>query len=223
MGAVLKSIGRISKPGDRLRAKRTLFNATDPAIVRHNQHVGDVLHAYNTAHSAAYSVFFKASYRDSHDAWSSLWHSHATDKGQREFAANYIRDNRLISPTVRKNVLWALAALDELATFRNDVAHSEMLAYYADTLVPGIATKTAAAERLQRLPFDKHWRALKGDLSALANYLDMLAWDVFAENTWPSSKKPRLQLARSTSAKNQERRRQAKKAARERQRQSSPR
>jgi len=221
MSKVLKGVGRLSKPGDRWHAKRTLSNAADPAIVRHNKHVGDVLHAYNTAHASVYSLFWHAAFRDSHDNCSSLWHSHATDRGQREFAANYIRNNRTISVTLKKNILWALGALDELATFRNDAAHTEMFAYYDDKLVPGIGTKNGTAERLHNLPFDKHWRALKGDLSALANYLHTLSFDVFTKNTWPSSEKPRLQLARSTSATTQGRRRQTKKATRERQRQSS--
>ncbi|MGH6651861.1 MAG: hypothetical protein ACREB7_12110 [Sphingopyxis sp.] len=219
MGKVHSSVGKVSKPGDRFTARRRLPLQDPKAIARHNRRVGEVLHAYNSAHASVFGVFTFLGMHVDYQHTLDVWHSSGTDKGQRNLLEVAVRHRLKGRKVVQKGILWALGALDELGTFRNDAVHTNM-AWYYDEFVPGIGSKEATIKRLEQLPFDKHWRALRGDLIALANYLAVLAYDVLGDNKLPSCKRPRLQLARSRSAETQTRRRQAKKAARERQRQS---
>lgn len=102
MGVVDRNIGRISRPGSRFTAKRSLYGAGNPSSIRHNRRVGEVLHAYNSAHAAVFSVFWHVAYRDSHNDCTSLWHLQGKEKGQREFAVAYIKSNKQVSATIKK-------------------------------------------------------------------------------------------------------------------------
>src|SRR5690606_15008972 len=119
------------------------------------------------------------------------------------------RENTAIKAPIRRAITWAIKALNELARHRNDAAHSDMIWYY-DRLEPGLIAKDATHERFSAAPFDGKWRSLRGDLSALSNYLMDLHLDVSMGNTWPSAKRPRLVLVRSQDTKKQERNRRAK-------------
>lgn len=219
MGKVHSSIGKVSKPGARFTARRRIPSPDPKAIARHNRRVGEIVHAYNSAHASVFGVFaflgMHVDYQHTHD----VWHSVATDKGQRNLLEVAVRHRLKDQKVVQKGLLWALGALDELGSFRNVAVHTNM-AWYYDEFIPGAGTKDGAIKRLEQLPFDQHWRALRGDLNALASYLAVLAYDVLSGNKLPSCKRPKLQLAQSKSAETQKRRRLAKTAARERQRQS---
>jgi len=216
----VKVVGKISKPGDRWHPKRSLHHGNRAAMRQHNARVGAVIHAYNSSHAAVLMVVLGAAGKDSHQAARSLWFNHSTDAAQREFAAIYCRDNFGIRPPIRRAINWALNALKELARHRNDAAHSDMIWHY-DRLQPGLITKDAAYARMQEQPFEAIWKKLQGDLSALSNYLMDLYLDVVNNNTWPSSRRPKLLLVHSQSAKVQDRNRKIKQKARERQRNRS--
>ena len=221
MGKVSSSVGRISKPGRRFVPDRNLTTVEYKLVKAHNQRVGDVIHAHNLAHAALFLIFRDAVVRDTYETAINMWHSVQSDKAQRAMVANFVKHTTLINKTHKCNILWAITALDELSTFRNDAAHSEFV-WTADRLMIGSSTKPAARARLTDLPFEKHWRALKGDLTALGNYLFGVNLSLVLGQPRSLYRRPRLQLARAQSAKTQEQRRRAKKAIRERQRQASP-
>lgn len=219
MAEVHRSVGKISKPGNRFVASRRLHQPSPEGIARHNRRVGEIVHAYNTAHASVFGVFLFMGEFEDYQHGLDVWHSSATDKSQRALLEVAVRHKLKKRKSIQKSLLWALAALDELGTFRNDAVHTNM-AWYYDAFVPGPGAKDSALKRLEALPLDKHWKALRGDLNALANYLAGLAYDVLRDERRPSHRRPKLQLAQTRSAESQARRRRAKKAARERQRQS---
>jgi hypothetical protein len=154
-------------------------------------------------------VVSKAAGDDSHHAARELWFSYGSDKAQRDFALIYCRENAGIKPPIRRAIIWAIAALNKLAQHRNDAAHSDMIWAY-DRLIPGLIAKNQTHSRMDEVPFEKLWRSLQGDLSALSNYLMDLAYDVMLESTWPSSHRPRLLIVHSEDTKRQKLNRRAK-------------
>jgi hypothetical protein len=209
MSKVAANVGRISKPGARFHPHRTLPDTNKAAIRQHNARVGAVMHAYNSAHAAVYMVTMASSLNDSHQSGRDIWFSYTTDANQRMFAKIYCAGNRDIKPPVRRAIIWAISALDELARHRNDAAHSDMVWAY-DRLEHGYLAREGTIKRLQESPFSEKWKPLQGDFSALANYLADLQWDVIFRNTWPSTRRPRLLLVRSKPTKKPGRNHRAK-------------
>lgn len=196
-----------------------------PALSRkddaaHARALGEVLHAWNRAHAALFMVFARVSTNNDFSLALAIWQTGSGDKAQRQLldaAANVaLQDRRALLHAVR----WALAVMGEIGTYRNDIAHSEMTFYYTE-LIPGMTVKESAAERLSRRRLDTNWRALRGDLHAIAHYLAHLDATLMLNMPRPLSKRPRLQFVHSSSAQNQATRRRAKKAAQQRQREAS--
>lgn len=219
MSKAIASVGKISRPGDRWPTRRSLHHGNPAAMRRHNERVGAVLHAYNSAHSYVYATLMSAASGDSHQATKELWFSLGSDKSQREFVLNYVRNNQNIKTRVRNALIWALTALSELSTLRNDIAHTDMIWAY-DKLEAGYLAKDPTRRRFESQPFDENWRYLKGDFSALSNYIMDLSWDVALRNSAPSSRRPRLRLSRGQDSRTQDRKRRSKKKAQQRQRRS---
>lgn len=217
MGKVLRSAGKISKPNARFHAARHIATPNPKAITQHNRRVGEVVHAYNSAHASLFAVFLFLTPGVNFEYALDLWHSAGTDKSQRLLLEVKVRHELNDRKVLQKAMLWAIGAMHELGTFRNDAVHTNMLWHY-DQMHTGIDVKNSTVKRLQDLPFDAHWKPLKGDLCALANYITGLATDVFSGDRLPSHRRPKLQLAQSVSAETQKRRRLAKRAERERQR-----
>lgn len=212
MSAASKSVGKVSKPGKRFHTKRSLHHGNPAEIRKHNARVGAVIHAYNSAHSWVYLSLMHAARNDSHQAIKEIWFGFMSDNAQRAFALKYFRNNNQIKPPIRRALVWAITELDGLATLRNDAAHTDMIWHY-DSLTPGVLPKEATRKRLDTQPFSENWRFLKGDFSALSNYIMDLAYDILFRNTWPSAKRPQLRHSGYQSATTQERKRQAKKKA----------
>lgn len=219
MVKVRTSVGKISKPKARFHAARHIATPNAKAIAQHNRRVGEIVHAYNSAHASLFAVFLFLTRDVKYEYALDLWHSAGTDKSQRLLLEIKVRHEMDDRKSLQKALLWAIGAMHELGTFRNDAVHTNMLWHY-DQMHTGIDVKNATIRRLQDLPFDAHWKPLKGDLCALANYITGLASDVFGGERLPSYRRPKLQLSQSVSAETQKRRRQAKNAARNRQRQS---
>lgn len=214
MSRALSTVARISAPGRRFTAPRRLHTGNPKAIAQHNRRVGEVLYAFNIAQASFFVVFWKILGSD-FDLASALWDAQPSDRGQRTLLEIYVR-RTVKRKSMTNALLWAIAAMHELAERRNDGVHADVLWYY-DQLIPGLATKRQRRERLLAAPFETIWHPLRGDLAAIANYVNGLHWDLAMDAPWPSTKRPRLQLVRSTSARRQNQRRQAKKAARARQ------
>jgi hypothetical protein len=223
MGKVSRESVNVITAKTRLRISRRHPGGTPTAVARHAQQTGEVIHAWNLAHGSLFRLFMRIAADDDYILALSLWHTVQSDTTQRQMVAGAV-DARLAK--YRKNrtfvggLNWAIGALNELCAYRNDAAHTEMLIYY-DQMVPGLSNKPSMFGRLSKSPLAKHCRALCGDLYAVANYLEIIDFSLRNEMPRPLSRRPRLLLLRSRTALSQERRRRAKKASRERQRQSS--
>jgi hypothetical protein len=220
MGKVSSNAAAVSRPGKRFHCSRRWSKLVAGLVKPHNQHVGDVIHAYNSAHAGLFILFWRLVANENYDLAISMWHTAKSDRSQRDLIEAFIANSTEIKKTYKNAILWSITSLNQLASFRNDAAHSEMIWYY-DQLIPGLATKPSSQERLLKLPFERHWRKLKGDLIALSIYLIMIDMSISLNERSPSPKRPRLQLVRSTPEHTQKRRRLNKKEARERQRQAS--
>ena len=220
MGKVSAKACRVSVPGKRFTANRRLSAIERDLIRPHCKRVGEVIHAYNSAHASLFKLFMRLAANEDYEQALDLWHTAKTDRGQRDMLEVVVRHSKTLNQTYRRNILWSIASLNELAQFRNEAAHTDMIWYY-DRLVPNLGTKAHVMERLLETPFEKNWRPLRGDLIALSTYLGLIDLSLAAGSTWPLTRKPQLQLARSTSVRTQTQRRHAKTKARERQRQSS--
>jgi len=197
MGKTSNTSAQVSKPGQSFHASRRL-NAIEYRLAKaHNQRVGDVIHAYNLAQAALFLIFRDVVVREDYYVAIGMWHSIQSDRAQRAFIEAHIRKTKRINETNRRNILWSLSEMDQLSTFRNDTAHSEVV-WSADRLMLGTATKPASRVRLSELPFEQHWRKLKGDLIALSNYIVGLDLSLSLGQSRPLFRRPRLQLVRSS-------------------------
>ncbi len=217
MGKVSSAVGSVSRPGKRWSASRRLKVGNSKAIATHNWHVGEVLYAFNAAHASLYAIFTSLAAGSDWNMASDLWHAQKSDFAQRQMLSIYVKHCQK-TKSIRRSILWCIAALDELSLKRNDFVHADFIWYY-DQLVPGLATERKRRKRLESVPFERHWLHLRGDLSAVANYAYGLYHSLHQPR--PLTKKPRLKLADTMSQKQQSRRSQAKKKVQELQRQSS--
>lgn len=221
MGVIHNDVGKPSRPGQRFLASRKVPEANRKAIARHNQHVGEIIHAFNAAQAAFFSILCQIidPFMFNYELAGRVWHSQPSDSSQRTLLEAYVRSS-VHQKSIQNGLLWALKAMNELSGRRNDAVHSDMLWHYEE-LTPGPSTRGERRARLENLPIEKIWKRLRGDLWAIHNYVQDLGVDVMMSSTRPSTKRPRLLLAHTTTAAAQSKRNRAKKAARERQRRSS--
>lgn len=221
MGKVSREVATIITANTRFPPSRRPPRPRTAAEKQHIRHIGEIVHAWNHAHGVLFHVFSVVVAGDDISLAHALWHSIQSDKGQRTMLSAVVRDKYpKTNNSIRRAILWAVSALDLLGTHRNDAAHVEVIAGHPD-IIPGMSTKTASLERLEKSPVAMHWRIMRGDLYAIMNYLDAVYLALW--NGWPRplSRKPKLLFARTATAKSQARRHRAKKARSESQRQSS--
>lgn len=123
---------------------------------QHIRHIGEIVHAWNHAHGVLFHVFSVVVADDNISLAHALWHSIQSDKGQRAMLSAVVRDKYPKSEnSIRAAILWAVAALDQLGTHRNDAAHVDIIAGHPE-IIPGMSTKAASSERLEKSPVSKH-------------------------------------------------------------------
>jgi hypothetical protein len=220
MAKVRGDVGSISRPGKRWTAKRTLFTINRRAMAAHNWHVGEVLSAFNAAQASFFMVFVCLVSQKNWELGQALWHNQPSDSSQRKMLAAYVENDKSATKSIRRSILWSLKVMDELSELRNDAVHTDFIWFY-DRINPGLGTKPKRSERLINQPFEKHWRALRGDFAALADYGRSIYLDILMNNARPSTKRPRLKLARYKTLRKQDIRRHAKKVIRDHQRRNS--
>jgi hypothetical protein len=224
MGKVSKDVGVVITAATRFPSSRRPPHGHSPNERRHIRHIGEVVHAWNTAHDMLYQVFAlalaeKRNFFGDMGLAHALWHTVQSDKTQREMVAAVVKE-KIRDQSNREAILWAISALNDLATYRNDAAHVPIMTGHPD-IYPNYSAKPGSVERWEKSPIAEHWRMLRGDLYALANYLQGVCFALGINAPRPLSRRPRLLLARATDPRTHDRRRLAKKRARERQRQSS--
>ena len=206
--------------GGKLPSRR-YTQATAAERSRYARQLGEVAFAWNSAHAKLYRLFGVLIADYDWPLADALWHSFQSDSAQRSmFEAALTNRGSEITISNEKAIFWSISILNQLAAHRNEIVHTDVLFLGADA-VPGEGVRPSHSERMEALPLKKKWQALCGDLHAIANYLEGVFFALIFGKTRPLWRKPRLRFSHSKTASSQERRRQAKKVARERQRQSS--
>lgn len=219
MSRAKRTVGTISRPGKRWTARRRLHSGDPKAIARHNQQVGNSLHAFNVALASFFLIFWRLAAPDDIYLAKKLWDEQGSDNAKLRIVEPYV-SHCIKRKAIQNSLLWSLKTMHKLSNYRNDVVHSDVFADL-DGIIPGIGTKTSRSERLTSSEISRICNFLPGDLSAIANYVGDLYLDLGSNNAWPSTKRPQLKLVHSKSSHSQDLARQAKSARRERQRQAS--
>ncbi|WP_397582809.1 hypothetical protein [Sphingorhabdus sp.] len=222
MGKVSRNVSTVITASTRFPALRSAPRKRTNAEKLHIKHVGEIVHASNQAHGALFHVFMTvACGRFEIELAHGLWHSVQSDNGQRAMLEAAVKA-RFPKPTnsYRTGILWAIAALNNLSTHRNDAAHVEIISGFPE-IIPAMSSKRSSSERLEKSPLAKHWRVMRGDLFAITHYLEAVYIGLWNDFPRPLSRRPKLQFARTTSESTQQKRRLTKKLAQERQRLSS--
>lgn len=221
MGQISKDAVTVITSNTRFPPSRRPPWAKSPAERLHIRHVGEIVHAWNQAHGMLFHVFSVVIVDGDIELAHAIWHTTQSDKGQREMLDAAVRV-KFPSPTnsYRTAILWALSAMSDLGTHRNDAVHAQILGGHPEPL-PGLSVRTSVADRLELSSVSNHWRLMRGDLYAIFNYLDGIYLGLWQQFPRPLSRRPKLQFARTVSASSQNRSRRKKRQARERQRQSS--
>lgn len=198
MGNASASFGRVSKPGSRFTARRRIQTGNPHAIARHNRHVGEVLYAFNQVQASFLQIFYTIIGTENYALARELWDSSSSDRRQRELLRSYVA-HKVNRKSISNALLWALDGMDILSVLRNDAVHADIFWHY-DQLLPGWLPKEAHMKRLQSTPFERTWQSLRGDLSAIANYVSDLNLSLWSDESWPLTKRPYLKLATRTLA-----------------------
>jgi hypothetical protein len=205
----------------RFRPSRRCNGPSAKEKARHARQIGEVALAWNAAHAKLFQLYVWIAHDGDWPLGAAVWHTLQNDTGQRAMLEAAVRAKADLGQSYRVGILWAASILNGLTTHRNEIVHSEVL-FLPNSVVPGVAVRPQFEERMTALPVEKKWRLLSGDLHALANYLEIVWFSLWMGMPRPLMRRPRLQFSRSKTASSQERRGRAKKAARERQRRSSP-
>jgi hypothetical protein len=201
---------------------RRFQGADPPQRVKYARYVGEITLAWNSAHANLYQIFGTVIMDYDWDMASAIWHSFQSDSAQRNMLESSLNQKLDLAPQHRRALIWSISILNRLATHRNEIVHSDVL-FFGSEFAPGPGVRPQFYDRMTELPINKKWRLLSGDLHAVSNYLHGIFMALIFATSRPLLRKPRLLFSRSKTASSQEARRRAKKAARERQRQSSQR
>lgn len=221
MGKALAEVGTAITAKSRFLSSRRAPALSRSADAAHAKALGEVLHAWNRAHAALFSVFVRVATENDWELALALWHTGSGDSAQRGLveAASIARlsDRKSYLNAVK----WALASMATIGDYRNAITHTEMIYAYTH-LTPGITAKASHADKLtSKMRLDQNWRALRGDLNAIASYLDGVQLGLSLKTPRPLSRRPRLQFVRSSSELTQKRRNRQKREAKQRQREAS--
>ena len=185
-------VGKISRPGSRFTAVRKIQTGNRAAIERHNRQVGEVVYAYNHAQASFLLIFYSIIGWDKHELTRAIWDTQPSDRGQRGLLRAYVT-HAVEKKAFQKAIIWCLDAMDIISQKRNDAVHSDISWFY-DCLGTGLLTSKNRADRLVNEPLDSIWRDIRGDLSALNNYLSDLSLNLQSKDRWPLTKRPKLKL-----------------------------
>lgn len=160
--------------------------------------VGKVIWAWNYSHAAFSRLFATIISPKNLMIGFNMWHTLQSDTAQRELliaaASAALRDRK---PLLRR-IEWAKQAADKLATHRNDLTHLAT-AWSAQSPVRQILTDpvSTAPKRVRRLSEQQDLRAhakrLRGDLIALAIYVNTFSVEVILPGHWPLPRRPKMQ------------------------------
>lgn len=194
-------------------------------IDTHVKLVGEVVWAWNELHRSLAMAFFDILDCPNpfmgHTIWGALG-----DRQQRDILVAAVHADGFGGP-VRKRILWAVAATNKLAVYRNDFVHTAMgrgTGADGKSLPPShIGTPVSRVLRMHSVGAIRALRALKGDLTQLSEYVMRIVWKKHVPEKHPSwPRKPRLRTPKVCPPIHWPEDRRRKRRARKRQQPSSP-
>ncbi len=192
----------------------------------HAFHIGMMLYSWNRAHAKLFALFKHLLNKENEELTTGLWYTIKDDSSQRRMLAAVVASLSGDLKYYRQPLLWAIKAMDAIATYRNDAAHAEMQLFLdldgsGQFFSPSDFNKSELIRRLEEKPVSETWQKVCGDLNAIYNYLNHIDFSLRLSAHRPLTRRPSLQSVRIDTAQSQAKRRRAKLAVRERQRQSS--
>ena len=127
-----------------------------------------------------------------------IWHSHRSDKAQRDMLLAVALSDGQLPKKFQANVKWLVERANELAIQRNDAIHTpvKFANFQGGLVVPipqAISGRKQAVERMQQLPLAGTWRAVRGDLLILADFCNAIYSQIVVSGfdgiPWPSQPK----------------------------------
>lgn len=182
------------------RITRTRSARESALIRRHARQVGEIMFAWNGLHAALFSVFAAITDPDpQRTAASAAWHKLPSDHARRAELLTAANGNLAQRPDLLANLAWAVARTGDLSPRRNVAAHTPMwmgVVGVERTVFPDlISARGADVATLVQAPISSTWRALRGDLNALAAYSGLIAMQMLWPGAMPKTfpKRPKLQ------------------------------
>jgi len=169
---------------------------------RHAHQIGEISTSWNLLQDAFFELFWivVANHEtEKHSMVHALWHTIQSDKTQREMLENISKNHPTLSKRWRANIKWATKKAYDLSKVRNDSIHTPVQFAYLPNARPilrlqKVSAKKQAVDRLTVNPTATVWRAVRGDLVALANYCHAMSSSYVAHGpTGPLPRKPPLQ------------------------------
>lgn len=194
-------MSKVSRNAARLppfKVSRKRRASESKVVSRHARQLGEVVHAWNSAHGSLYMLF--VTLLQSEPMAEGIWHTIQSDKTQREMVEKTALGAIHFSVSIRNAVIWTTKAMHHLASYRNDAAHVQMVVapdasgHSFDLIPNSLTARSSALKRLSDSPLEKNWHKLRGDLIAIDNYATDLMWAMLTGAARPYSHRPRLQL-----------------------------
>lgn len=162
----------------RRRAARTITIPDEDAYRTHTARIGEIVYLWNALHDNLFMTFLNLFGLDEYETAHGVWHAVQSDKVQREMLKNAATAR--LKPRLRRLVHWVCKRQEKLSCYRNDFVHVSF--YYAHEkqgYAPNDMTaKRAAVDRMSERDLDTLYTQLNGDLCALINYSDEIAYRV---------------------------------------------
>ncbi len=164
---------------------RTFPRSTQPLIKRHASMIGEIAWAWNSMHSRFLQLFCLLVDKDHDEAGAAIWHSQASDRGQREMLLALAKYRLTGHPDLLTELTWVSKAASDLSGPRNAFVHAPMKFEIDDkdravVAVDAQLTTPRYAAKLNNL--SDLYRKVRGDLIAVDVYITAIALEYVARS-----------------------------------------
>lgn len=183
----------------RSKGKAILSRRVNPLIAKsakgYNTSVGTILWSWNRLHGVLGEAFCKLATPDDNALGRAIWHSIASDAGQRDMLQAVLDNSDRANPKSAEALEWIIAIMAKHSPHRNDVAHTPM-SHAINFLFKKVFIvadprkgKPQSKDRLGNPLLRQFHRALLGDLNQLYYYGEF-ALQVLSDKSpkgWPQT------------------------------------
>jgi len=162
------------------KRKAVLSRRFHPMITKlvkgYNTNVGTLIWAWNRLHGILGEAFCRLATPDDLGLGRAIWHSIASDAGQRDMLQAVLENCDRANPKSAEALEWIMAVMAAHAPNRNDIAHTPMshainlLFNVVNLVVDPVKSKPQSAERMRNPKIRQFHRHLLGDLTVLFYY-----------------------------------------------------